>query len=171
MAYQKINSKQSGSNGDGGESILRWQAIGQEAEGSFNGFKAGKYGPKSLIDIGGRIYTADTVIKSALESTPVGSKIKVVYLGKNRGSSGSEYKNFDVYVDGPEQPQPQNGSVVALSDDQKYNLLYTKILREKGKVIADALAAATQMSNDKLGTLREAAAQVGVVDNTEEVPF
>jgi hypothetical protein len=175
MAFQKINGKDSKDFSD--SPILKWQNIGQEAEGRFGGFKGNKYGPKSLVLIGDKTYASHTVIGSALADTPIGSIIKLVYLGKARGASGSEYKDFDVFVDTPDsagtEPVRSNDVVTGLSDQQKFDLLLIKIQAEKGPVIATALKNATIMSNDKLGTLREAAAQVGVDTTPEDdsVPF
>jgi len=173
MAYRKINTK--GSESESGGVILKWKNIGQEAEGRFDGFRAGKYGPQSLLIIDGQQYASATVLKSALEETPVGAKVKIVYLGKERSAGGAEYLNFDVFVDQPET-EPQSvglkaATVTNLTNQQLFDLLLIKIQSEKGPVIAGALKAATIMSKDPLSTLREAAAQVGVDPIEEEVPF
>jgi hypothetical protein len=40
-----------------------------------------------------------------LGDLPVGTKVKVVYLGRETGKSGQQYKNFDVFVDDPDQKE------------------------------------------------------------------
>jgi hypothetical protein len=165
MAFVKING------GDQGGQINSWKTIGQEAEGSFGGFKPGKFGPQSLVEIGNRTFTAGAVLKRHLRDVAFGAKVKVVYLGKLRGATGTEYGNFDVFVDTEQQTQPGgNGAGVGptLSDDQRFDLLYAKIQKEKGPMIASALLG---LSGNKLDALRDAAAQVGVTDTTETVPF
>jgi hypothetical protein len=111
------------------------------------------------------------VLRNSLKEVTFGSKVKIVYLGKLRSANGNNYGNFDVFVDKPDQPGNGAGVGPTLNDDQKFALLFAKIQKEKGQVIASALQSATAMSNDKLAALREAAAQVGVVDTTDTVPF
>jgi hypothetical protein len=160
MAYERVTNQK---GGDGSEHpdgpINKWTVIGQTAEGSYGGRREGKFGP--LFQIGGRTWAGHTVLSSALKDIPVGTQVKVVYLGKVRGQSGVEYKNFDVFVDRGESASATPQAATPL--DQ----LYQQILNEKGPVIANALLAATQMSSDPLEALRDAAKQIGV----EEVPF
>ncbi len=158
MAYEKVNNRGGGDGVDPGL-INKWTVTGQTAEGGYEGMREGKFG--KLIQIGGRTWAGHTVLVGALKDIPVGTLVKVEYLGKVRGQSGVEYNNFDVYKD--------TGSTVPvqLPPPSPFDELCRQIAAEKGQVIADALKTATRSSSDPLEALRDAAKQVGV----EALPF
>ena len=162
MPYEKVYDQEQ--NGDKRESgITKWSMPGQTVEGTLTAKRRGKYG--WLYDIGGMTYAGASVLDGKMEAIPEGSKVKIVYLGTRASQTPGRkpYHVFDVYVDRPVgTPAPQAPASV-----DPYASLYRQLVEEKGQVIADALKAATSLSNDPLGALRDAARQVGV----EAVPF
>ena len=161
MTYEKVyDQEQSGDKGESG--ITKWSMPGQTVEGTLTAKRRGKYG--WLYDIGGMTYAGASVLDGKMEAIPEGSKVKIVYLGTRASQTPGRkpYHVFDVYVDRPIGPP-----VATPTSADPYQSLYMQLVNEKGQVIADALKAATSLSNDPLGALRDAARQVGV----EAVPF
>lgn len=172
MPYEKVYDQEQ--NGDKRESgITKWSVPGQTVEGTLTAKRRGKYG--WLYDIGGMTYSGASVLDGKMQSIAEGSKVKVVYLGTRASQTPGRkpYHVFDVYVDRPISQQPVSVPSVfnvprpAPLYQGQYESLYQQLVNEKGQVIADALKAATGLSNDPLGALRDAARQVGV----EAVPF
>lgn len=88
MAWKKVENN-----------FKSWEKKGEELEGTFVGTHEGQFGKvfdletaKGMITVGG------TVLSNKLEPKLIGKKIKVVFLGEEKGEKG-KYKNFDVFVE------------------------------------------------------------------------
>lgn len=164
MAWQEVG----GNEGQSSSPVQKWTMSGQVVEGVYRGQREGKYGPLLIIDAahGEVVYGTKTVLKSKLAKVQVGDYIKVTYLGKRKGQTGTEYGDFSVQVDSDRKPKP-----VGISGDPKasnaevaeFDRLVGLIKKEKGDGIAAALSAAAKATGDPIGSLRAAMDQIGVV--------
>ena len=86
--------------------FLKWEKPGEEVVGTWLGMHEGRQMADGKTGQIGTIETADgkvafsctTVLKGRLSQCPEGSEIKVVYNGKQRGKTGTEYKSFGVWI-------------------------------------------------------------------------
>ena len=85
----------------GGGDFFKWTEQGQVIEGIWRGQKDGKFGSLGIVDTfeGKRInFPLHTVLLNRVDSLRVGAEIRIVYLGKETGKSGTQYKAFDLFV-------------------------------------------------------------------------
>jgi hypothetical protein len=162
MAWQQVG--QPTFSGDRSP-ILKWNSVGQTVEGVYKGTREGKFGPLAIVLTSGGEVACGTskLLMDKLKGLVAGDLVKIEYLGKKKGQSGYEYKDFQVFMDvaSPAEKNTKLGS--QLQDSIEFERLRKLIEAEKGKVIADAIAAAAKMAGDPVKSLREAMEQFGVV--------
>lgn len=96
--------------------ITKWEEQGQVAEGEWRGTRPGKYGDLGIVlgeDGAEVVFPMHTVLVNKLASIRVGAGISILYKGKAEGKSGTSYKDFDVFTEGPEalqQSEPEGES-------------------------------------------------------------
>jgi len=135
--------------------INKWQVAGQVVEGEYMGNRPGLKG--LLFDVRGTdtqvsTYPFSTVLQNKFKNIKAGTLVRVEYLGKRRGKSGSEYQDFQVQVDdGDTLPQTKDGA--------EYDRVYSAIVKSKGDAVAKLISGA---ANGNLDSLLGAAAQLGV---------
>src|SRR5215467_4197008 len=105
--------------------IQKWQVTGQVVEGEYLGNRPGQKG--LLFDVRGKdtqvsTYPFSTVLQNKFKAIKEGTLVRVEYLGKRRGKSGSEYQDFQVQVDdGDTLPQTKDGA--------EYDRVYSAIVK------------------------------------------
>lgn len=142
--------------------ILKWAASGREVDGVLIAIRTtparGQYKEGKLADIrrmDGTMVTVSvtTVLERQLAEVQIGQRIRILYLGKERGSAGQEYHNFELTPwidDGVDTDAPQASAAVApqltpaLSGKPTFESLKAALVRAKGadagNAIADAVA-------------------------------
>ena len=105
--------------GNAGGPILKWTASGQEVDGMLVAIRTtparGQYKEGKLADIcklDGTMVTVGvkTVLERQLAEIKIGQRVRILYLGKERGSAGQEYHNFETtpwLEEGQVQQAPQ----------------------------------------------------------------
>ena len=103
--------------GQGRAPITKWEEPGQVIEGEWRGTRPGKYGDLGIVhDEAGTeiVFPMHTVLVNKLASVRIHAGISIVYKGKVEGKTGSSYKDFDVFTEGPEaivsEPEPEPGA-------------------------------------------------------------
>jgi len=160
MAWQQVG--QPTFSGDRSP-ILKWNSVGQSVEGVYKGTREGKFGPLAIVQTsaGETACATSKLLMDRLKGLVAGDIVKIEYLGKKKGQSGYEYKDFQVFMD--VAPPVNNKLEAQLTYSIEFEHLRKLIEAEKGKVIADAIAAAAKMAGDPVKSLREACDQIGVV--------
>jgi hypothetical protein len=166
MAWQQVG--QPTFSGDRSP-ILKWNSVGQSVEGVYKGTREGKFGPLAIVQTsGGETACATNKVLLdgiAKEGIQVGGRLRIEYLGKKKSQNGYEYKDFKVFSwIGPDLKILGAAPLeTQLEDSIEFERLRKLIEAEKGKGIADAIAAAAKMAGDPVKSLREAMEQIGVV--------
>ena len=100
MAYKQLRT--------GGGTYLKWD-VPKEIEGVIAGYEAGMYKEKPTVHV---VVTQDdgTQVKCPVHATissvnnieaPIGSRLKLVFKGKEVGKSGTKYNNIEAFLDVP----------------------------------------------------------------------
>jgi hypothetical protein len=108
MGYKKFS----------GGKFFKFEEEGQQLEGIWDGYREstnykGTY--NGFINVDGEriVFGLSTAIEDMMV-IPVGTQVKVVYIGKQVGKSGRQFKAYEVYVDEDMQPAqaslPETGS-------------------------------------------------------------
>ena len=142
--------------------IKKWTTVGQTVEGVYLGTREGKFGPLVIIETkdGEEAYGQKSVLKRKLEALMPGDLVKIEYLGKRRSQAGTEYGDFNVWMDVAPAKQPTQPTY----DGAEFQRLASLIQKDKGQAIASALeAAALAAGGDPIKNLRDAMTQIGVV--------
>ena len=170
MAWQQVGRP--GFTGDRSP-IHKWNSVGQTVEGVYKGTREGKFGPLAIVQTSGGETACATskLLMDKLKGLQPGDLVKIEYLGKKKGQSGYEYKDFLVFMDVPHVGDGDLSKTVfsggklggQLEDSIEFVSLKNLIEAEKGKTIADAIAGAAKLSGDPVKSLREAMEQIGVV--------
>jgi hypothetical protein len=150
--------------GNAGGPILKWTATGQEVDGVLVAIRTtparGQYKEGKLADIrkmDGTMVTVGvkTVLERQLAEIKIGQRVRILYLGKERGSAGQEYHNFettpwleDGQVQQPQQAapapqqQPQQQAAPAPQQGSKptFEYLKGKLIEAKGAAAGNAIA-------------------------------
>ena len=90
-------------------SFIKWDTPGMEIEGRWAGTATtGKY-PNGVLDTTeGRIsFPFNTALKD-LEKLPLGTEVKIHFLGKRKNKEGTEYNAFTCSVAQIDAPAPDN---------------------------------------------------------------
>ena len=162
MAWERVATN------DRSDAFQKWTQKGQTVEGVYRGLRDGKYGPNVQVktkDRGLVSCNSTRLLIDKLNGLNPGDLVKIEYLGKVMGKSGREFMNFDVFMDVAKVDPATTFSplVQELTDSVEFVRLAKLIEKEKGKVIADAIAAAAKAAGDPVKSLREAMEQIGVV--------
>jgi len=167
--------------GNAGGPILKWTATGQEVDGVLLAIRTtparGQYKEGKLADIrkmDGTLVTVGvkTVLERQLLEVKIGQRIHIKYLGKERGTAGQEYHNFELtpwIEDGPSAsssrpqtlvaPPPQTQPAVQHS----FDTLTAILIAAKGKDAGEAIAGAIKsMDGDPVERLKKTLTAQGV---------
>jgi hypothetical protein len=150
--------------GNAGGPILKWTTTGQEVDGVLVAIRTtparGQYKEGQLADLrkaDGTMVTVGvkTVLQRQLAEIKVGTRVLIKYLGKERGTSGVEYHNFEttpwiedgqtqeqVTQKAPQQQQQAAPPQAGASDGGKptFESLKAKLIEAKGAAAGNAIA-------------------------------
>jgi hypothetical protein len=102
MAWKKITSN---------IEFFKFATEGDTLEGEWVGSSPSNkdgYAPNGKIKVDGNEtiqgFSLSAVLRPLAE-VPIGTKVKIVYLGRETGKTGQSYKNFDIFVEDPDQKE------------------------------------------------------------------
>ncbi len=161
MAWERVGGE------SGSAAYQKWTQKGQSVEGVYKGTRDGKYGPNVLIETPNGLVSCNStrLLMDRLNGVRPGDLVKIEYLGKVMGKNGREFMNFDVFMDVATNKYTPDEKALAgkLAESIQFEQLVKLIEKEKGTVIAGAIAAAAKAAGDPVKSLREAMEQIGVV--------
>jgi len=79
----------------------KWEAPGQELEGTWQGIHDGRFGPLGTVDTGeGRLaFPLPVALRDRLGQVRHGALVLVRYTGLQTSNAGRTFKGFEVFVD------------------------------------------------------------------------
>ncbi len=78
----------------------KWEALGDELEGAWQGTHEGRFGPLGTLEtVAGLVtFPLHAALLSRLSSVRVGTEIRIRYTGPQTSRAGRLFKGFDVFV-------------------------------------------------------------------------
>jgi hypothetical protein len=80
----------------------KWEALGDELEGAWQGTREGRFGPLGTLEtVAGLVtFPLHAALLSRLSSVRVGTEVRIRYTGPQTSRAGRLFKGFEVFVSG-----------------------------------------------------------------------
>ena len=90
----------------------KWEVLGDELEGAWQGTHEGRFGPLGTLEtVAGLVtFPLHAALLARLNGVAVGTEVRIRYTGPQTSRAGRLFKGFDVFVSG--------GDEVRAFDDQ-----------------------------------------------------
>ena len=87
----------------------KWEALGDELEGAWQGTHEGRFGPLGTLEtaVGLVTFPLHAALLARLTGVAVGTEVRIRYTGPQTSRAGRLFKGFEVFVPGND---PVNGS-------------------------------------------------------------
>src|SRR5713101_254792 len=83
----------------------KWEALGDELEGAWQGTQEGRFGPLGTVEtVAGLVtFPLHAALLSRLSSVRVGTEVRIRYTGPQTSKAGRLFKGFEVFVSGTDE--------------------------------------------------------------------